>query len=165
VYQRILQLTYVEELLNALKALFVKYFEPAIRTFVDSLHASPSTTSGKKVKGKSEGTKQWDITSMLMGWDKLFDELLKTLQDRAAQVRSSPTIILLPLRLTDVSLRNVARVYAHRSAVLSRSPHPPPDPGPASQQTAPPKRRRPRSRRTTPTRRWTKSRSLETSKR
>ena len=35
-YQRILQLTYVDDLLAALKALFVKMFQPFLATFVAS---------------------------------------------------------------------------------------------------------------------------------
>ncbi|KAJ3935854.1 MAG: SRP54-type protein [Lentinula lateritia] len=38
-YQQILQLSYVDELLAALKAIFVKLFQPFLTTFVASLHA------------------------------------------------------------------------------------------------------------------------------
>lgn len=79
-YQRILQLTYVEDLLSALKAVFVKLFEPFLTGFVASLHAINS--------GKVAATKvaSWNFSEALEGWDKVFDRLLKGLEDKAAQV-------------------------------------------------------------------------------
>jgi hypothetical protein len=98
-YQRILQLTYVEELLAALKALFVKLFEPFLTTFVASLHAKETVTSA---------VASWDFAKAFEGWDKVFDKLLKGLEDKAAQVRILP----FPSPPTQETLRivNLARV-------------------------------------------------------
>lgn len=78
-YQRILQLTYVDDLLGVLKTLFIKLFEPFLATFVASLHAINSR------KAVSAAT-QWDFSKAFEGWDKIFDKVLKGLEDKAAQV-------------------------------------------------------------------------------
>ena len=82
-YQRILQLTYVEDLLAALKSLFIKLFEPFLATFVASLHA---VNSGKL---SSELTASWNFSKAFEGWDKVFDKLLRGLEDKAAQASFS----------------------------------------------------------------------------
>ena len=82
-YQRILQLTYVDELLVALKALFVQLFQPFLSTFVASLHAS----STGKVSTTDTAT-TWDFTKAFEKWDKLFDDVLRGLENKAAQVRT-----------------------------------------------------------------------------
>jgi signal recognition particle receptor subunit alpha len=86
-YQRILQLTYVEDLLTALKSLFIKLFEPFLATFVASLHA---VKSGKL---SSELTASWNFSKAFEGWDKVFDKLLRGLEDKAAQVSSSLSLL------------------------------------------------------------------------
>ncbi|KAJ7197188.1 signal recognition particle binding protein, partial [Mycena pura] len=83
-YQRILQLTYVDDLLAALKALFVKMFQPFIATFVASLHAIN--------KGKTtvvEAASALSFADAFSGWDKMFDKLLRNLEEKAAQDRKS----------------------------------------------------------------------------
>ncbi|KAJ3794553.1 signal recognition particle binding protein [Lentinula aff. detonsa] len=82
-YQRILQLTYVDELLAAMKALFVKLFQPLLATFVASLHAG---SDGKSAAGVVTSL---NFASAFEGWDKYFDALLKKLEDKAAQERKS----------------------------------------------------------------------------
>ena len=82
-YQRILQLTYVEELLNALKALFVKLFEPFLATLVASLHAVNNAVTSTSARRNMQ---DWDFAKAFDGWDKVFDKLLRGLQDKAAQV-------------------------------------------------------------------------------
>jgi signal recognition particle receptor subunit alpha len=79
-YQRILQLTYVEDLLTAMKRLFVQYFEPFVATFVTSLHSLAT------VKASAPGSASWDFLKAFERWDMLFDKLLKSLEERAAQV-------------------------------------------------------------------------------
>lgn len=81
-YQRILQLTYVDELLAALKTLFVKLFQPFLATFVASLHVA----SAAKLSASSD-ISTWNFKSALDGWDTVFDKLLRGLEDKAAQVR------------------------------------------------------------------------------
>ncbi|KAJ3556901.1 hypothetical protein NM688_g1770 [Phlebia brevispora] len=86
-YQRILQLTYVDELLAAMKKLFVQYFGPFLTAFVASLHA----VSGAKVasSGVGEVATTWDFAKAFEKWDALFDDLLRTLESKAAQDRKS----------------------------------------------------------------------------
>lgn len=79
-YQRILQLTYVDELLAALKALFVKYYEPFLTSFVASLHTAKTT------KTTILEPSRWNFAEAFSGWDQLFDKLLRGLEDKAAQV-------------------------------------------------------------------------------
>ncbi|KAJ7090258.1 signal recognition particle binding protein [Mycena belliarum] len=83
-YQRILQLTYVEDLLAALKTLFVKMFQPFLATFVASLHA---INSGKATVVEATGV--FNFADAFDGWDKIFDKLLKSLEGKAAQDRKS----------------------------------------------------------------------------
>ncbi|KAG9318261.1 SRP54-type protein [Chiua virens] len=66
-YQRILQLTYVEDLLTAMKALFIKLC-PRLRAIRLSLGISSRTFEG---------------------WDKVFDKLLKGIEEKVAQDRKS----------------------------------------------------------------------------
>ena len=77
-YQRILQLTYVDELLSAIRTLFVKQFGPFLTAFVASLHAVTSKAT--------VGPVNWNFAEALEGWDSLFDALIKGLEEKAAQV-------------------------------------------------------------------------------
>ncbi|KAG1879306.1 SRP54-type protein, partial [Suillus tomentosus] len=86
-YHRILQLTYVDDLLAALKALFIKLFEPFLATFVASLHA---IKSGKLVSTAArDSPKAWNFAKAFEGWDGVFEKLLKGFEDKAAQERKS----------------------------------------------------------------------------
>ncbi|KAI0670509.1 P-loop containing nucleoside triphosphate hydrolase protein [Trametes maxima] len=82
-YQRILQLTYVDDLLNALKALFVKLFQPFLTTFVASLHV----TTTAKLPSSTDLSASWNFAKAFDGWDLMFDKLLRGLEDKAAQER------------------------------------------------------------------------------
>ncbi|KAL4074638.1 SRP54-type protein [Scleroderma yunnanense] len=84
-YQRILQLTYVDDLLTAMKALFIKLFEPFLTTFVASLHAM----SKGKPATSDNGQPSWNFARAFEGWDKLFANLLKSFEDKVAQERKS----------------------------------------------------------------------------
>jgi len=81
-YQRILQLTYVDDLLAALKSVFVKLFEPFLRSFVTSLH----TINASKVVSTVTPT-SWNFAQAFEDWDQVFDKLLKSFEDKAAQVQ------------------------------------------------------------------------------
>ncbi|KAL6309017.1 signal recognition particle binding protein [Sparassis latifolia] len=84
-YQRILQLTYVDELLEALKTLFVKLFEPFLATFVASLHA---VRNGKLPSiGVGGMATSWNFAQAFNNWDAVFDKLLRGMEDKAAQER------------------------------------------------------------------------------
>lgn len=93
-YQRILQLTYVDELLAALKTLFVKLFQPFLATFVASLHAA---SSGKLASNPGQAATTWNFTNAFEGWDDVFDKLLRGLEDKAAQVSFQPRCNMLSL--------------------------------------------------------------------
>ena len=98
-YQRILQLTYVEDLLAALKSVFLSLYEPFLASFVASVHgkfssASQSITLSKGVTINPD-ISTWDFSRIFEGWDKTFDKVLKRIeekvsQDRKARIRSVP---------------------------------------------------------------------------
>ncbi|THH32994.1 hypothetical protein EUX98_g1197 [Antrodiella citrinella] len=79
-YQRILQLTYVDDLLAALKTLFVKLFEPFLATFLASVHA----VSGGKALTEAVS---WNFAQAFDNWDNIFNKLLAGLEGKAAQDR------------------------------------------------------------------------------
>ena len=87
-YQRILQLTYVDELLGALKTVFVELFRPFITAFVASLRAVNNTAVALS---NSASEPCWNFAKAFEGWDATFDKLLKGLENKAAEVRSSHT--------------------------------------------------------------------------
>lgn len=78
VYQRIVQIAYAEELLDILKASFVKYFEPFLVAFVASLHALNSA------KAVALEPSSWNFAEAFKGWDRRFDELLHSLEDKVS---------------------------------------------------------------------------------
>lgn len=69
-------MTYVDELLLALKTLFVKYYEPFIAAFVASLHALNS------VKAAALDPTTWNFAKALESWDVIFDKVLSGLEDK-----------------------------------------------------------------------------------
>lgn len=80
-YQQILQLTYIEDFLAAMKEVFVKLFAPFVLTFVQSLQAV-----GAADNGLATIPTRWDFTSALAGWNDVFDKLLRGFENKAAQV-------------------------------------------------------------------------------
>ena len=95
-------MTYVDELLVALKTLFVQLFQPFLSTFVASLHAS---STGKVLAADTATT--WDFTKAFERWDKLFDDVLRGLENKAAQVRihSSMAHIFHPVAAFNFTIR------------------------------------------------------------
>jgi signal recognition particle receptor subunit alpha len=87
-YQRILQLTYVDDLLGALKTVFVKLFQPFVAAFVASLHAVNS--SAVALSNSASDPIRWNFAKAFEGWDAAFDKLLKGLENKAAEVCSCP---------------------------------------------------------------------------
>jgi signal recognition particle receptor subunit alpha len=83
-YQRILQLTYVDDLLGALKTVFVKLFQPFLAAFVASLHAVSS--SAATLSNSVDDPIRWNFAKAFEGWDAAFDKLLKGLENKAAEV-------------------------------------------------------------------------------
>lgn len=86
-YQRILQLTYVDDLLAALKTLFVKLFQPFLTNFVASLHSVNTRVTSAASTAVNTAT-SWDFVKAFEGWDTVFDKLLKGLEEKAAEVRA-----------------------------------------------------------------------------
>jgi signal recognition particle receptor subunit alpha len=85
-YQRILQITYAEDFLVALKTVFVKLFGPFLTTFLASLHAAGSNKAA--TSDASQSFINWNFAKAFEGWDAAFDKLLKGFEDKAAQVCS-----------------------------------------------------------------------------
>ncbi|TFK67908.1 P-loop containing nucleoside triphosphate hydrolase protein [Pluteus cervinus] len=79
-YQRILQLTYVDELLAALQSAFIKCFEPFLTTFVESLRA--------KIPRTPSGPFEWDFSAAFRGWDTIFNQILQEIKGKVAVCRS-----------------------------------------------------------------------------
>ena len=67
----------MEDLLAAMKRLFVQYFEPFVTAFIASLHSLAT------IKPPSAFS---DFSKAFEKWDMLFDKLLKGLEEKAAQV-------------------------------------------------------------------------------
>ncbi|KAL9715022.1 hypothetical protein Ac2012v2_001682 [Leucoagaricus gongylophorus] len=90
-WQRIIQLTYVDELLLALKTLFIKYYEPFIAALVASLHALDSA------KSVTLEPTTWNFAKVFENWDNIFNKILQGLEDKhrksraKAIIRSAPT--------------------------------------------------------------------------
>ena len=66
----------MEDLLTALKAIFVKLYGPFLTTFVASLHAVNPT----------EVPASWDFASVFAGWDQVFDKVLREFEDKVRTV-------------------------------------------------------------------------------
>ncbi|KAF8905984.1 SRP54-type protein [Gymnopilus junonius] len=81
-YQRILQLAYVDDLLAAMKRLFVQYFQPFVTAFAQSLHDITTNTAAIQ-------DTPWNFTKSFQSWDVIFDKLLKGLEEKAALDRKS----------------------------------------------------------------------------
>ncbi|KAG8802196.1 hypothetical protein FRC16_010178 [Serendipita sp. 398] len=90
-YQRILQLTYVEELLSKLKTLFIKKYHDFLIAFVASLHASTTAVLQSSNKSPTEHNTNnpslWDFTTVFEGWDKIFDKILRDVEQAANKER------------------------------------------------------------------------------
>ena len=72
----------MEELLAALKTLFIKLFQPFLATFVASLHVA----STAKLSSSTDTSRSWNFQKAFDGWEAVFDKLLRGLEDKAAQV-------------------------------------------------------------------------------
>lgn len=70
----------MDDLLTAMKRLFLQYFEPFVAAFMTSLHSLAT------VKASAPGNISWDFAKTFERWDMLFDKLLKNLEEKAAQV-------------------------------------------------------------------------------
>ncbi|KAG8905125.1 hypothetical protein FRB99_000637, partial [Tulasnella sp. 403] len=80
-YQRILHLTYVEDLLLAMKELFIKLFAPFLLTLVQSLHVA----KGAVTTAIASKAQTWDFARAFAGWNSTFEKLLKRFEVKAAE--------------------------------------------------------------------------------
>lgn len=101
----------MDDLLDALKTLFIKLFQPFLATFVASLHA---ISSGKAISAAV----QWDFAKAFEGWDKVFDKILRGLEDKAAQVSSYTACWMNAILMTSVTRRTGNLVCALRLVLL-----------------------------------------------
>ncbi|KAG8732002.1 hypothetical protein FRC11_001136 [Ceratobasidium sp. 423] len=76
-YQRILQLTYVDDLLNVMRSVFVDMFAPFLKNFLAAVHAGSGAIAS------------FDFKTQFAEWDATFDKILRTLQDKATQERKA----------------------------------------------------------------------------
>ncbi|CAE7176227.1 unnamed protein product [Rhizoctonia solani] len=76
-YQRILQLTYVDDLLNVMRSVFVDMFAPFLKSFLAAVHAGTGAVT------------HFDFKTQFAEWDATFDKILRSLQDKAAQERKA----------------------------------------------------------------------------
>jgi signal recognition particle receptor subunit alpha len=85
-----LQLTYAEDLLSAVKSVFLALYQPFLTNFVSSLHGGRvfSAHAGGD-EAHRERPLAWSIPGILLGWDKTFDKILKSIEDKVAQDRKS----------------------------------------------------------------------------
>lgn len=84
VYQRILQLSYIDDLLSSIKELFTSLFAPFVRALLDS---SRATLSANAVVGTAAlGSKlRADFAETLKEWEDVFSRTLRQLERLAAQ--------------------------------------------------------------------------------
>ena len=80
----------------AMKKLFVQFFQPFLTAFVASLHASSSTKITSSGAGEVAAT--WDFSKAFEKWDSVFDDLLRGLEGKAAQVRSQSYLTKMTVR-------------------------------------------------------------------
>ncbi len=70
-----------------MKRIFIQYFGPFVATFVTSLHSINAV-------GTVAQATTWDFSKAFERWDSMFNTLLKSLEEKAAQVRLLIYIIL-----------------------------------------------------------------------
>lgn len=63
--------------------MFLTLYEPFLKEFVASLHGNKLTS------GSAGVSPPWDFTTLLSGWDRAFDKVLKSIEDKVAQDRKS----------------------------------------------------------------------------
>jgi signal recognition particle receptor subunit alpha len=97
-YQRILQLSYVDELLLQVKKAFLRAYEETVRTIVDSSKGKDVLVSGNTAASLFSG-QGW--AQLFEGWEDVFNRILRELELGAAKVNMMGHGPLLRRRLTD----------------------------------------------------------------
>ena len=62
----------------------MKLFEPFLRTFVDSLRALSNSSAAVRSRGALPEV--WNFVTAFEGWDRVFDKVLKSIEDKYSQV-------------------------------------------------------------------------------
>lgn len=83
VYQRILQLSYIEELLDSVRSLFLDLFAPFVRKLTLS-YKSALVSGTSKATTLAESTRL-EFDAALKEWDNIFTKKLRSLEKAAAQ--------------------------------------------------------------------------------
>ncbi|KAN0061098.1 hypothetical protein ACQY0O_006833 [Thecaphora frezii] len=85
VYQRILQLSYIDELLESVKSIFTELFAPFVRKLI--LASSSSIASGTSRLATLSQASRLEFSAALADWDAIFTKTLRGLEKTAAQNR------------------------------------------------------------------------------
>ncbi|CEQ40434.1 SPOSA6832_02057, partial [Sporobolomyces salmonicolor] len=85
-YQRILSLSYVEDLLEAVRKAFLKAYGDVVKAIVDSTRGKDLLVNGASGAGyRLFGTKGWQ--DLFKGWDETFNRILKELEASASKTQ------------------------------------------------------------------------------
>ncbi|GAA5962375.1 hypothetical protein JCM21900_005099 [Sporobolomyces salmonicolor] len=95
-YQRILSLSYVEDLLEAVRKTFLKAYGDVVKAIVDSTRGKDLLVNGASGAGyRLFGTKGWQ--DLFKGWDETFNRILKELEASASKNKKiKPRLSSLP---------------------------------------------------------------------
>ncbi|SAM77747.1 related to SRP101-signal recognition particle receptor, alpha chain [Ustilago bromivora] len=83
VYQRILQLSYIDKLLDTVRSLFTDLFAPFVRTL--ALSSKSALASGTSKAATLSESARFEFSAALKGWDDIFTKTLRNLEKAAAQ--------------------------------------------------------------------------------
>ena len=83
VYQRILQLSYIDKLLDTVRSLFTDLFAPFVRTL--ALSSKSALASGTSKAATLSESARFEFSAALKEWDDIFTKTLRNLEKAAAQ--------------------------------------------------------------------------------
>lgn len=83
VYQRILQLSYIDELLDTVRSLFTDLFAPFVRKL--ALSSKSALASGTSKAATLSKSARLEFSTALKEWDDIFTKTLRNLEKAAAQ--------------------------------------------------------------------------------
>lgn len=113
-YQRILQLSYVDELLLQVKKAFLKAYEDTVRSIVESAKGRDVLSRGTVPASLFNG-EGW--AKLFEGWEDTFSRILRELELGAAKVGDGDQGILIDATQTDLP------IAGHRTSALSGHVH------------------------------------------
>ncbi|KAJ9477481.1 Signal recognition particle receptor subunit alpha-like protein [Pseudozyma hubeiensis] len=83
VYQRILQLSYIDDLLDTIRSLFTDLFAPFVRKL--ALSSKSAISSGSSKAATLSESARLEFAAALQEWDDIFTKTLRNLEKAAAQ--------------------------------------------------------------------------------